>query len=603
MDIYSQLFTSLREDLAVSHSMKECINAPIMLDFDYVARVSLHESVFKKLQPKQASKMLASAAYSSFIEANNRCAGWATTRSDVDYDFIDRLRVQAEKDLDCLKDWSWYDYLDNAGLITGPGSSLFSQGQNSFFEKLFINRLVTTDINLHTELMRYYARTNRSLLAAERQRQTLTGEVATVVNYSRLGVVRKNAKTDRTICTEPNLNMIFQRALGEGINHALRVHYGYDEALQPDRNREHARTGSLYGDLCTIDLSSASDTISLALCKAILPSWIFAAITDCRSPNTLLDDELIPLAMVSSMGNGFTFPLETYIFSVITRVTAAEHGLAFRRFDHDRVDAGNYGVFGDDIICPSVLFDSLNLRLEMCGFIPNREKSYAHGYFRESCGTDWYGGYDVRGVYLKRIDRVQDRYSAFNRLVRWGLRNQFTLYNTLSVLLSDGWRQCVIPASDPDVEGYKVPASYAPRTRFGYKYRRFRAVKPFVRILKSQVLLYSSYRITSGLRTERKLSNAGPKDFIPSHNNFTGFLLSVIPQVQSIPKLFDHLFPEEASDGSRLDRRDDEQDNCRWERSFCVVWDAVDDVRTSGILAHDWAHVFEALLIYKESLS
>lgn len=570
MDVYSQLFTSLREDLAVNHTLQECLKAPVLLDFDYVARVALNESIFKKLQPRQALKALADAAYEGFIQSNNKCASWAYPFND--YDFLDRCRVQAEEDFAILKDWNWQDYLDNAGLITGSGASIFSQGQNSFFEKLFVNRLVTTDARLHTELMRYYARTNRSLLAAEKQRQALTGEVVTVVNYSRLGTVRKNARTDRTICTEPNLNMIFQRALGEGINHVLRVHYGYDEALQPDRNREHARTGSIYGDLCTIDLSSASDTISLALCRAILPSWILAAITDCRTPNTRLDDTLIPLAMVSSMGNGFTFPLETYIFSVITRVTAREHGIKFRRYDHDRVDSGNFGVFGDDIICPSVLFDSLNARLEFCGFIPNREKSYATGFFRESCGTDWYGGYDVRGVYLKRIDRVQDRFSAFNRLVRWGLKHQFTLYNTLSVLLRQDWRRCVIPASDPDVEGYKVPSSYAPRTRHGYKYRAFRAVKPFLQIFREQSLVL--FCPSDGSAPHKAL------DFIPSHNNFTGFFLSVIPRVQRIPKLFDHLFPEASSDRSRLDRRDDEQDNCRWERSFCVNWDDLSYMRT-----------------------
>lgn len=599
MDIYSQLFASLREDLGIHHTLKECINAPIALDGLYVARAALCESFYKKLQPLEADKKLSDRAYEGFIQANNKCRSWAP----VDYDFIIRCRRKAEQELSILKDWTWQDYLRHSGLIPGTGSSLFSRGQNSFYEKLFVNRLVTTDPALHAELMRFYAATNRTLLAAEQQRQAITGEVVTVVNFSRLGVVRKNAMTDRTICTEPSLNMIFQRALGEGINTALRAFYGYDEALQPDRNREHARLGSLYGNLATIDLSSASDTISLALCEAILPSWIYAAILDCRSPNTLLDGKLVPLAMVSSMGNGHTFPLETYIFSLITRMTAAEHGVPFVRYDSCSNNGLAYGVFGDDIICPSVLFDSLNERLIQCGFIPNLEKSYNTGFFRESCGSDWYNGYNVRGIYIKRLDRVQDRFNAFNRLMRWGLIHKFQLYRTLSELLSDDWLRKAIPTSEPDVCGYKVPESYAPRTRYGYKYSAWVAVKPFSHVVYTE-LCYK--RVRKGSKDKpilvHKKDQDGASTLLSSHNNFLGFVLSRLPQVNSIPKLFDHLFPEAKSDWSKLPRRDDDEVKCRREHRHTVVWDDSTCMRTSVITARNWADAFESLLIFKQSL-
>lgn len=578
MDIYSQLFTSLREDLAVCHTLQECINAPVRLDPLYVARAALSDSLYKKLQPIKADKQLERLAVESFMESNARCARWSVSDTD---DFIYRCRRQAEQDLSCLKDWTWQDYLDNSGLIPGPGASLHSRGQNSFLEKLFVNRLVTTNVALHTELMRFYARHNRLLLKAEQQRQTLTAEVCTVVNYSRLGVVRKNAKTDRTICTEPCLNMLFQRALGEGINNALRSHYGYDEALQPDRNRELARLGSMYDNTCTIDLSSASDTISLKLCEQILPSWVYAAIEDCRTPVTSYDGKGITLAMVSSMGNGFTFPLETYIFSLITRVTAAEAGLPFRRFDSPYSDTANYGVFGDDIICPTSMFDRLCSRLIYCGFIPNKEKSFSKGYFRESCGADFYDGYNVRGVYIRRLDRQQDLFSAFNRLQFWSLKHSYMLYRSLSVLLSKDWRRCVIPTSDSDISGYKVPASYAPgRGLYSYKYRKLVAVRPFIKIFRESIV-------------------SDTKDFVASHNNFYGFLFSILPQVSRIPKLLDHLYPEAKSDRSKLERRDDERAKCRWERSKTSVWDDLTCTRTAGFTSRDWVESFESLLIWQ----
>jgi hypothetical protein len=585
MDIYSQLFTSLREDLAVDHNLSECINAPVRLDPLYVARAAMAESFYKKLQPLKADKQLERVAIDGFKAANAHCANWSVSFDD---DFIHRCRVQAMKDLTCLRDWTWQDYLDNSGLIPGPGASLFSKGQNSYLEKLFINRLVTTNASLHCELMRFYARKNRALLKAEQQRQTLTSEVYTLVNYSRLGVVRKNAKTDRTICTEPCLNMLFQRALGEGINHALKVHYGYDESFQPDRNRELARQGSMYGILSTIDLSSASDTISLNFCREVLPSWIFAAIEDCRSEFTSYNGEVIPLAMVSSMGNGFTFPLETYIFSLITRVCAAECGLPFKRYDASVSDTGNYGVFGDDIICPTSMFDRLCSRLIHCGFIPNKDKSFSSGFFRESCGSDYYDGYNVRGVYIKRIDRLQDRFSAFNRLQFWSLKHNFMLYRTLADLLSKDWRRCVIPTSDSDIAGYKVPVCYAPRSGpYGWKYRKLQAVKPFVHVFRKEV------------RVDDPLS----RDFEPKYNNFYGFLFSVLPQVSRIPKLLDHLYPEAWSDRSRIDRRDDERSKCRWERSRICVWDDLTCTRTAGFTNRYWVESFESLLIWQSHYS
>jgi hypothetical protein len=164
--------------------------------------------------------------------------------------------------------------------------------------------------------------------------------------------------------------MIFQKALGKHINKVLRRAYGYDEALQPDRNRRMACEGSLEGTRATIDLSSASDTISLNLCKEILPPPVMGAILDCRSPYVQIGSSHHELNMVSSMGNGFTFPLETYIFSLIVRATAKLRGIHLPNFQSEE-----WGVFGDDIIVPTVLYEPVIAALESLGFYPNTERA------------------------------------------------------------------------------------------------------------------------------------------------------------------------------------------------------------------------------------
>jgi len=99
----------------------------------------------------------------------------------------------------------------------------------------------------------------------------------------------------------------------------------------------------------------------------------------------------VNLQKFSSMGNGFTFELETLIFSHVASVAG---GLT------PGVDCF---VYGDDIIVPSEKADDVLSALRFCGFTPNRTKTFTSGPFRESCGGDFYGGVAVRPFYPKVI--------------------------------------------------------------------------------------------------------------------------------------------------------------------------------------------------------
>lgn len=426
-------------------------------------------------------------------------------------ELINEMRRISEREIS--HDYDWQSLLSD-GLSVGPGASVGSQGNNSFFEKLFTNSFTTTNPALYTEY-RTFVGCSPTLTSAELRRILLNkGQAVRLVEASSTSTVPKTSGIDRTICTEPSLNMIFQLALGSFINRRLARHYGYDRALQPDRNRKLAYIGSKDGSTATIDLKSASDTIRTELCRQVLPSSLMAAIDDCRCSHTRIGSgELVELHMVSSMGNGFTFPLQTYIFSLMIKAFCRLKGIDWNRYNA----INKFGVFGDDIIVPSNIYDGIVDCLESLGFTVNRSKSFATGSFRESCGRDWYNGVNVRGCYIRKLDTVQDIFSAVNRLNRWSARAKVPLPQTITYLLglplAKGWRRFIIPNDLADTAGIKVPQCLQNRITQHYQY-------------------YSPKRRVFKPWFTRKLAGEVCSSFYATHDNPLGFMLSMISDAQ-----------------------------------------------------------------------
>lgn len=211
----------------------------------------------------------------------------------------------------------------------------------------------------------------------------------------KLVFVPKNCKTHRPIIVEPILNGLFQLGVGSYLKDRLRS-VGIDLRDQ-ERNRKLARVGSIDGSLSTIDLSSASDTLSWGLVSDLLPPDWLEFLSQFRTGTFCYDGSSYSLEKFSSMGNGFTFELESLIFWALAWACTKSVG----------ADVRNVGVFGDDIIIPSEATQLLFEVLDSAGFWVNTEKSYWEGPFRESCGADWLSGEDVRPFYLK--DEVSDK--------------------------------------------------------------------------------------------------------------------------------------------------------------------------------------------------
>lgn len=171
-----------------------------------------------------------------------------------------------------------------------------------------------------------------------------------IVEGNVMFTVPKNSDIDRCACKEPDLNMFLQKALGNQIRILLRrkgVNLN-DQGV----NRELARRGSVDGSLMTLDLSAASDSLTTEFVRRTVPTDWFYYMNLSRSEKTEIDGQYHTNEMFSSMGNGFTFELESLLFYAITRTVAYFGG--FR---------GQISVFGDDIIAPAPMADDLILSL------------------------------------------------------------------------------------------------------------------------------------------------------------------------------------------------------------------------------------------------
>lgn len=234
--------------------------------------------------------------------------------------------------------------------------------------------------------------------------------VRSVCLFNKATTVPKNSKTDRSIAIEPGWNMFFQLGIGNMIRRRLK-RVGIDLNDQ-SRNASLARRGSINGALATVDLSAASDTISYALVELLLPPDWFSAMDDLRSPYGLCPDgTVIRYEKFSSMGNGFTFELESLIFWAIAQCVCEQLSL-------ETVDLS---VYGDDIIVPSDAVDLLSSVFSYCGFTMNKKKTFSEGPFRESCGKHYHYGIDVTPFYIRHtIDTPYDLISVLNRIFVWG---------------------------------------------------------------------------------------------------------------------------------------------------------------------------------------
>lgn len=269
-----------------------------------------------------------------------------------------------------------------------------------------------------------------------------------VVAGNRLESVPKNYKTNRMIAIEPRMNMYVQKGIGNVIRKRLK-RVGIDLDLGQRTHGELAHYGSVTGSLATIDLSMASDTVSLELVRYLLPPNWLRRLERARSQFGVLPSGKNHLyRKFSSMGNGFTFELESLIFWAISLSVAEAYGASGRLIS----------VYGDDIIVPVTIGPQLMDVLTTIGFRVNERKSFVSGRFRESCGQQFLSGYDVTPFYIKDEDRsLLGLFKLHNQLYRWLHRQRKNGFEYPEAWKIISWLRGLAPA---DWRRPRIPDGY-----------------------------------------------------------------------------------------------------------------------------------------------
>lgn len=422
------------------------------------AMMSLRRAIVKKFHNFETDARRDQLALAKFIESNETCKSWSPQSLESDLqavalgeakDFIYRFcHPSCEGGDEALLNVT--NVTDGLGFGTG---ACVGAPSGDPYGKLAISSLTYTD----PALLVWFQHTWCSLvLQGEQERFRSANYPTNQVQGNKLSFVPKTSEISRTICTEPILNMFFQKGIGAVLEKRLIEVTGIDLSKQQSKNSSLARIGSVTGEFGTIDLSSASDTISRNLVEFLFPPALVGWLNMARSKVTVLPDKSsVELHMVSSMGNAFTFPLQTIIFTALVLGVYRALDLEIRLPRGETV--GNFAVYGDDIIVRREAYNLVCKMLSYCGFTVNKDKSFNEGPFRESCGTDWFSGRNVRGVYIQHLKDDMDYYSAYNRLHRWSEANGVSLTRTLDHIRSCVTETLVVPFHEDDEAGFKVP--------------------------------------------------------------------------------------------------------------------------------------------------
>lgn len=253
----------------------------------------------------------------------------------------------------------------------------------------------------------------------------------TVDPYARMSLlttVPKKREIARCINIEGVLPKALQHVIGCNLREEFRIFglkYGFDTDLNTcsNDNAFKAYLGSKYDGFATVDFSSASDSLSVTLIRALfydngpMCEKYLRLMEEVRSTHVIVDGCPLKTKKFASMGNAFIFELESIVFFVIVLayeiarryplVTILGRKHLTRKLKQIlKSDEGlkHVSTFGDDTICSSDIdVGYFKEYLAEYGLTMNPEKSFFKGPFRESCGYDFSDGVFVREFYLKHL--------------------------------------------------------------------------------------------------------------------------------------------------------------------------------------------------------
>lgn len=314
-----------------------------------------------------------------------------TVPSVGEYDqcFVDQLRKDFETHYHDISTASVHSILEAHRPRNGPGTYSSVQPneyEGNWYTRRYYDHATPQKWWKYNHFKRYASYCKPSSICSEEQ-------------TSQVLFVPKDSRGPRTIVREPFLSLSYQMSYFDFMSSKLesisrhRINF-QDQGI----NQALARQSSIDRKMSTIDLKDASDSVSYAIIKHIFryspgPLYFIINRTDFTQ---LPDGTKIRLKKLSGMGSGLTFPTMSLLCHLaITRHIVNRTGLSYFNV------AKQVYTYGDDIIVPTVWNSYAVDALKRVSLQTNPDKSFSRGFFRESCGADYFKGSDVSFVRLK----------------------------------------------------------------------------------------------------------------------------------------------------------------------------------------------------------
>jgi hypothetical protein len=281
--------------------------------------------------------------------------------------------------------------------------------------------------------------------------------------------VPKTYKSLRSITPDTTLGAFYSNGLGKMIASRLQK-VGIDIRTQQSTHRDLAKLASETGWYVTADQSMASDNITTEVVRRIVPADWFAALNLGRIGTVVLPSgKKEDLRSFSTMGIGFTFALQTLVFYAFLEAIRRTYRVGLNR---------KLSVFGDDLIYATEMHPFVKTVFPLLGFQLNDDKTFADGPFRESCGSDFFHGLDVRPAFIEphvptcRRNTIRATlFKWWNSIMRRWCEEELPTTSLLIVSELRNLGACLfVPSDYPDFAGIKVgspPSGVIRRTRHG----------------------------------------------------------------------------------------------------------------------------------------
>lgn len=226
---------------------------------------------------------------------------------------------------------------------------------------------------------------------------------------SKIVLVPKDSRGPRVIAAEPIANQFVQQAGYMFIKNYVIPNSPAKKSIDfsaQELSRIKALEASVSGNYATMDLSDASDRLSIYLIERLFSGSqsFLAFLHSVRTKSAQYKGRPFNfLKKFASQGNALTFPLQTLVYYIICcGVILNKYNMKFSYYNLCKVSE-KVRVFGDDIIIPSDTYREIADILTLFQLKVNEKKSFSTGFFRESCGGDYYKGNDVTPLKIRRV--------------------------------------------------------------------------------------------------------------------------------------------------------------------------------------------------------